>query len=167
MTNTILNIAQVPRLRRRPLVSGRKIHLIDIENLTATPRPSRLDVERARQTYENAVTIGTRDHVILASARANLFSAYLGWPKARFLARDGKDGADICLAQVIVDERVANRYEAAVVASGDGGLAPFVAYLASKGMETVVVSRSETLSRKMRLASSKCILLTSSTGRNI
>jgi uncharacterized LabA/DUF88 family protein len=87
-------------------------------------------------------------------------SAFIGWPGARYLSQDGKDGADICLARVIVDEGIEHRFDNVVLASGDGGLAPFVAHLATKGLNTTVVSPANRLSRQMRMAAHKCIVLT-------
>jgi len=141
------------------IAHARKIHLIDIENLCGSSMPTRRQVEAARVRYEDEVPIGNLDCVVIASARGNLFTAHLGWPGARYLARDGKDGADSCLAEVIVEEELPRRFGAAVVASGDGGLAPFVAHLASCGMETIVVSLSNRLSRRMRMAAHKSIVL--------
>jgi hypothetical protein len=141
------------------IAHARKIHLIDIENLCRSSMPTRRQVEAARVRYEGEVQIGDIDCVVIASARGNLFTAYLGWPGARYLARDGKDGADICLAEVILEEELPRRFGGVVVASGDGGLAPFVAYLASCGMETTVVSLSNGLSRRMRMAAHKSIVL--------
>ena len=141
------------------LVPGRKVHLIDIENLCGSPHPSRTQVAAARQRYEASVTLRDGDLVIVASAFGNLMSAALGWPGVRYLGRDGRDGADICLAKVIVDERVSERFDSVVMASGDGGLAPFIAHLAGWGLDTTVVSQRKPLSRQMRLAAHRCIVL--------
>jgi hypothetical protein len=161
MNATITNISHSEVVPRGGSTSGRTIHLIDIENLCGSSRVTRDQVAEARERYEEAVLVGPSDHVIVASSRGNLFSSSLGWPGARFLARDGKNGADIRLAEVIVEEDVTKRFETAVVASGDGDLAPFVAFMAAKGMNTVVVSRTDRLSRSMRVAAHKSILLES------
>lgn len=159
MTAVITNISRRPRVPSEIIEQARKIHLIDIENLCGSSMPTRRQVEAARVRYQDEVQIGKDDCVVIASARGNLFTAHLGWPGARYLARDGKDGADICLAQVILYEELPRRFGGVVVASGDGGLAPFVAHLANWGMETIVVSLSNRLSRLMRMAAHKSIVL--------
>ena len=161
MNATITNIFHGKVASRGRSEFGRTIHLIDIENLCGSSRVTPDQVAEARERYEEAVPIATSDHVIVASSRGNLFSSSQGWPGVRLLARDGKNGADICLAEVIVEENVTERFQTAVVASGDGDLAPFVAFMAAKGMNTVIVSRADRLSRSMRVAAHKSILLES------
>lgn len=159
MTAIITNIARAPRATTAPMVRGRSIHLIDIENLCGSSQPSRQEVEHARARYNEWVPVGNLDQVVVASSRGNLMSAYIGWPGVRYLTQDGKDGADICLARVMLEEGVAQRFGAVVLASGDGGLAPFVAHLATQGLATTVVSPADRLSREMRMAAHKCIVL--------
>lgn len=159
MTSSITNLSQRPGARVQALVPGRKVHLIDIENLCGLQHPSRTQVAFARQRYRESVKVNEGDIVIVASAYGNLMSAALGWPGARYLGRNGKDGADICLARVIVEEGLSERFDSVVMASGDGGLAPFVAHLAARGLDTTVVSHRKPLSRRMRFAAHRCIVL--------
>lgn len=158
MSNKIVNLNNRP-----PRTGGhgftRGIHLIDIENLCGANHPSRSQVAAARELYLQNVTVAESDLTIIGSAVGNTFNAALGWPGARYLCRNGKDGADIRLAQVIVHEDVTSRFDRAVVASGDGGLAPFVGFMAKHGLDTTVVSLSSHLSREMRLAAHQTIAL--------
>lgn len=160
MTAIITNILRAPSSKAGRLTSVRTIHLVDIENLCGESRPSKTQVEDARERYLGAVACYMGDHFVVASSTGNFLASSYGWPGARYLVRDGKDGADLCLMDVMVTEGLADRFDRVVVASGDGGLAPSVAQLAEAGMATVVVSQSERLSRKMRMAAHKCILLT-------
>jgi len=160
MNATITNISRAPNLAIKPETSARSIHLIDVENLCGESNPTKHQVEIARKRYLEAVWSDKTDHFIVASSRGNFMNASLGWPGARYLVRDGKDGADFCLAEVMTSEKLEQRFQRAVIASGDGGLAPCVAQLAGSGVHTVVVSSRDRLSRLMRLASHKCIVLT-------
>lgn len=160
MNAIITNISRAPRARVTGFATGRTIHLIDIENLCGEARPSKAQVEHARKRYLGVVGGENRDQFIVASSKGNLLNSSSGWPKARYLARDGKDGADICLARVVVEEGVAERFDSVVMASGDHGLAPFVSQLARRGLDTTVVSLRDSLSRDMRMAAHKCIVLT-------
>jgi uncharacterized LabA/DUF88 family protein len=103
--------------------------------------------------------LNTLLHFADASAHINLLTAGMGWPNARYLVRSGKDGADIRLAEVMVDERIADRFDHVYIASGDGGLAPFVASLGAHGVRTVAVSRTTSISPRMRLAAAETIYL--------
>lgn len=160
MTAIITNIERVSRGAAVPLVPGRCMHLIDIENLCGASQPTLEQVRVARQRYMDTGLCREGDLLVIASSRGNYLNSAFGWPGARHLTRDGKDGADLCLAEVMSEERLPNRFERVVVASGDGGLAPFVANLAVSGVDTVVVSQSDRLSRRMRLAAHKCFVLT-------
>lgn len=160
MNAIITNIARAQALATTPEAPERSVHLIDVENLCGESRPSRQQVEVAHRRYLEAVSPDEKDHFIVASSKGNLINVSLGWPGARYLARDGQDGADLCLAEVMTGEKLEQRFRRAVVASGDGGLAPCVAQLAGSGLHTVVVSSRNRLSRLMRLASHKCIVLT-------
>mgnify|MGYP001251422881 CR=1 FL=1 len=160
MNAIITNIARAQALATTPEAPERSVHLIDVENLCGESNPTKHRVEIARKRYLEAVWSDKTDHFIVASSRGNFMNASLGWPGARYLVRDGKDGADFCLAEVMSSEKLEQRFRRAVVASGDGGLAPCVAQLAGSGLHTVVVSSRNRLSRLMRLASHKCIVLT-------
>jgi hypothetical protein len=136
------------------------MHLIDIENLCGSSRLTLDQVKVSRQLYTEMGLWREGDLIVIASSKGNYLSSAYGWPTARHLVRDGKDGADLCLAEVMSEEGLPNRFERVVVASGDGGLAPFVSELAGSGVDTVVVSQSTRLSHQMRLAAHKCFVLT-------
>lgn len=136
------------------------MHLIDIENLCGSNRPTLEQVRTARHKYFGTGLCREKDLVVIACSKGNYLSSACGWPNVRYLVRDGKNGADLCLAEVMIGEKIPQRFERVVVASGDGGLAPVVSSLAAHGVETVVVSQSNRLSRAMRMAAHRCHLLT-------
>ena len=159
MTAIIHNLVRNAPRPKLPKFASRCIHLVDIENLVGEPRLTKQAVESARTRYLAEVLVGPMDQVVVAtSSSQNLMAAAQGWPGARYLEKDGKDGADIRLAEVMCSENLESRFDTAVIASGDGGLAPFVSRLASRGMKTIAVSNSRSLSRQMRLASHMSIV---------
>ena len=159
MEITIRNISRGTRPLSRRNNVRRGLHLIDIENLCGSSLPTKDDVENARKRYFSVAPFHPGDHVIVASARINLLNSGLGWPKARLLARDGRNGADICLSDVVRHEDVERRFDTVVLASGDGGLAFDIARLGSAGLHTVVVAQQSRLSRQLRIAADRCIVL--------
>ena len=96
--------------------------------------------------------VGYGDHVVTATAHRSAKAALFGWPNARQLIRSGPDGADQALLDVVLKERVAERYSTVVIGSGDGIFALPAARLQEDGVEVRAVSLERALSRKRRLA---------------
>jgi precorrin-6B methylase 1 len=65
------------------------------------------------------------------------------------LQKKGHDGADILLAKAMLEDDLENRFERVVIASGDGGLAPFVQSLVSKFKAVLVVSQPSAIALLM------------------
>ena len=135
----------------------RTLHLIDVENLTGSPSPSPENVRWHQLAYE-ALHVGPTDLVVIAYSHHAAPSVRWEWRRARHLWRSGKDGADSALLQVIAQERVAERFDSVVLASGDGIFTDAVARLGTQGVEVTVVSRPESLSRSLRMAAKSYIL---------
>ena len=141
-------------MARNKHLKNRTIHLVDIENVCGTARPEILDVEMARELYQNLVCLGPYDHVVLACNHGAALKVGLGWPGARLMVRSGVNGADRALLSVVDDEEIGVRFDAVVIASGDGIFAESAACLAGSGLSVTVVSREQALSRRLQLAAS-------------
>src|SRR5690349_10494318 len=98
----------------------RAVHLIDVENLAGYPVPALARVREVRDRYVSRVGFGPIDQVILACNHLAIRQVIFGWPRARYLIRSGKNGADIELINVIAYEDIAARFSRVVIASGDG-----------------------------------------------
>ncbi len=70
---------------------------------------------------------------------------------------EGHDGADILLAESIVEDHLESRFDKVVVASGDGGLAPFVTHLKSLLKNVVVVSQPTAIAFAMRVSGAQVL----------
>ena len=138
----------------------RTLHLIDIENLTASCSPSAEQVRDCRDLYEPAF-VREGDLVVIACSHHAYRAVGWEWRRARHLRRSGKDGADLALLDVITGERVAERFRHVVVGSGDGIFTDAVAWLGAAGVHVTVVSRPESLSLALRLAARQHVLLPS------
>lgn len=145
----------------------RALVLVDFENLHGG---SILTVNDARTTMgdikaalsENGMLLS--DHqVIVASGRTSAPNAGLALQGARFLFGDGLDAADLALLKVLEDENIGQRYERVVLVSGDGIFASAIAALGAQGVSTYVVSRPESLSRRLRMAAHHHFLITTDT----
>jgi len=132
--------------------TSRTMHLIDIENLCMAPNPTLKQVIEARRSYLELMQPGDNDQfLVTVSSRNNLEAVAFGWTGATLKCREGHDGADILLAEAILEGQLEQRFEQVVIASGDGGLAPFVAQLTKSLNNVVVVSQPTAIAMSMRL----------------
>jgi len=130
----------------------RTIHLIDIENLVGSGLPAAQDVHTTQLSLQRLLPVRSADLVVIGTGPLALMPAYCGWAGARYVLRAGPDGADLALLAVINDEDVAGRFTTVTIASGDGIFADAAVELAGRGCRVTVVSRKESLSRRLRLA---------------
>jgi len=146
-------------MNKKTLTSLRKsraMHLIDIENLCMAANPSFEQVAEARRSYLELVKPGEYDQfLVTVSSRHNLAAAAFGWSGADLKCREGHDGADYLLAEAILDGHLEDRFDKIVVASGDGGLAPFVHKLTKILKNVLVVSQPTAIAFSMRVAGAK------------
>jgi hypothetical protein len=146
------NVSKQRHLRKVNLTqSPRELHLIDIENELGCSRFTIADVAAFRLTYLEQVKPAVDAHIVIAtSSHMGLVSAGIGWPDARKLLRPGRDGADLALAQVVLEENVEHRFTDITVASGDGIFADIVTALRRIGIRVSVVASSHvSVSRKL------------------
>lgn len=137
----------------------RGLHLIDIENLAGAALPTFEQIQHVQGSYAGLLTFGALDQVVVASSHKTLLDAARGWPRARYRARSGRNGADLALLDVLWNERVAARFTHVVIGSGDGAFARAAATLTAAGVRVTVVSMRGHLSARLRLAASDVIYL--------
>lgn len=137
--------------------NNRTLVLVDVENLmggTDAPEEARRRAIELIESFrdENA-------HVVVAASHR--VACWLAWrlPWVRWKWRSGPDGADLCLLAVIDHERVGERFGRLVLVSGDGIFAVPVAQLAASAVHTTVIARSESLSRRLRMAAHSVVAL--------
>jgi hypothetical protein len=135
--------------QRHPL---RTLHLIDVENLLGDPRPDTESVRRARDAYESHVAVGDCDLVVVACNHGCALEVGLAFADARLVVRSGPDGADLALLDVLGEYDLRGRFDAVVVASGDGIFSHAIAAMGGLGLAALIVARPESLARTLRLA---------------
>jgi hypothetical protein len=137
---------------------ARTMHLIDIENLCMASNPTLEQVIEARRCYLELVKPGEGDQfLVTVSSKSNLEAVAFGWQGASLKLHEGHDGADILLAEAIVEDHLESRFDKVVVASGDGGLAPFVTHLKSLLKNVVVVSQPTAIAFAMRVSGAQVL----------
>jgi hypothetical protein len=143
--------------RRQSLRRGRAIHLLDIENLVRSARPTTRDVTEVMAAYQAVVPIGPADQFVVAANPAALLTAGIALPGialpgAQLLARSGPDGADRALTETAYHDRIDLRFERAVIGSGDGYFVSLATWLAEAGLHVTVVSRPGCLNWRLYTA---------------
>ena len=138
---------------------ARRLHLVDIENLSGAAIPSLGLIREVRGLYAGRLAFGAVDQVVIASSHLTLLNAALGWPHARYRVRSGPDGADLELLDVLWHENVAARFTHVTIGSGDGAFARAAASLGAAGVRVTVVSRRRSLSARLALAAHEVIFL--------
>src|SRR4051812_24589083 len=103
--------------------AGRTLHLIDIENQLGHGHISSVAVRAFMASYRELVGLEEPEQTILAvsSSEGLVELAASKVERSRLLYRQGKDGADHELQDVMLLENIAERFESVILASGDGG----------------------------------------------
>jgi hypothetical protein len=137
----------------------RALHLVDIENLAGSARPSLTVVSAVQDRYLERLAVGADDQVVMAASNRGLLDAACGWPHVRYRMRPGKDGADLELIDVLEHENVAARFRHVVIGSGDGIFGDAAARLADRGVYITVVSLRRSLSAGLARIASDIVYL--------
>ena len=147
------------RLRRRSMLAcGRRLVLVDIENIAGGACLRAETVTSVKHEVTNAANIGSSDHVVVATSHIGLLHVACNWRRIRYVVQSGRDGADLVLLDVLTED-IPGRYEQVVLVSGDGIFAPAVAQLAAAGVTITVLARPGSVARTLELAASRVIYL--------
>lgn len=135
--------------------------LVDIENLIGRGRFQIADAVAIKEMLWREVTL-PRDaqFTVATSAEQTMITAGLAWPGSRMLFRTGADGADLCLAQVAAEERLAKRFARVVIASGDGIFTATATMLREQGVTVTVAGRRGGMAWSLREAADHFVELT-------
>lgn len=136
--------------------SPRTIALIDIENLAGTPTPTTEQCHQVRKCLEDIVAGAEPALVVVACSHIAAATVSYAWPHGRRLWRSGPNGADSALLDVIANEHLDVRFSRVIIASGDGIFTDAVAALAANGVRVEVVSRPDSLAKRLRMAAMCC-----------
>ncbi|WP_125778007.1 NYN domain-containing protein [Antribacter gilvus] len=144
------------RSRQNIHATGRRLHLVDIENFTdGDPLTSRL-VDHRRSLLQATVPARPGDAYVVAVGSGPGLLALSAWGPAQRLVRYGRDGADRALLDVL-DDHTVRRFSAVTVYSGDGIFAGRIAELPELGVETTAVAMAGCLSGRLRMAAQHVI----------
>jgi hypothetical protein len=138
--------------------SGRRLVVVDVENIAGGPCKTEAAVAWVRQRLAQVGALASDDMVTVAVDECGLAAVAWAWEGARPVYGHGRDGADNALLEVLAD-RIPQRYGAVVLASGDGIFTEAVSALVAHGVDVTVVAHEISLSNRLRAAASRCVLL--------
>ncbi len=137
---------------------GRRLVLVDLENVAGGPCHTADAARWVRRRLADCGALAADDQVTVAVDESGLACVAWPWQGARCLPGHGHDGADLVLLAELAD-RVPQRYDRVVLASGDGIFAEAVADLVARGVHVTVVSHGVSLSARLASAASDVVLL--------
>lgn len=149
--------ASLPLKKR--VLRGRRLVVVDIENMVGGAVMATEDAARARRYLQDAVGLREDEQVIVGSSHISALAAGLGWPGTGRRWRSEKDGADLALLDVLTEERIEERFDEVVLASGDGIFTDAVAVLGAAGVRITVVAHRDGCSKRLRMAASRTVFL--------
>lgn len=127
--------------------AGRKLFVVDIENAVGVGTIDEESCRKVKDRIEREYKPAGGDLTIIGvSHQNNVFPAH-SWNGARIVLREGHDGADLALENVLSNENVEERFSEVVIVSGDGLFANQAARLRSLGVKVIVDARARQLSR--------------------
>jgi hypothetical protein len=141
------------------LVPGRRLHVIDIENLSRLPLPRNGQINRVKNLYAMQPGFGKMDLVVIACSHMSLVTVGTAWPDARLLARSGPNGADLALCDVLAQEDVARRFGSVVIGSGDHMFAKSAVRLAESNVWVTVVGWRRHIAKRLIAAAAEVVFL--------
>ena len=152
-----LDAVALPEKKRA--LQGRRLVVVDIENVAGGALMTQAMAAWARAVVETVLNVQAGEQVVIGTSHAGLFNAKSAWPCARVKARSGENGADIELLDVLMTERIAERFDEVVLVSGDHIFVEAVAALGGSGVSVTVASWAQSLSSRLRLAAANSVYL--------
>lgn len=147
------------KMRPQPL-RGRRLILIDIENISGGAIRTSAEAEWAQRMLNSTLRPRPQEQVIVGVSKAGAIHTGLEWSSARIVVGTGVDGADHALLDVLTNENIASRFDEVVLVSGDGIFTETVATLGGHGVKVTVVAHRTSLAKRLQMAASQTVTFT-------
>lgn len=127
--------------------TNRKLFVVDIENAVGIGTINEESCRKVRDRIEREYKPAGGDLTVIGVSHQNNVFPARSWDGARIVLKEGHDGADLALENVLSNENVEERFSEVVIVSGDGLFANQAARLRSLGVKVTVDARARQLSR--------------------
>lgn len=139
---------------------GRRLHIVDIENLAGCGAPSLDEIRRSLLDYGLASGRQQGDQVwVCCSSATTLANLALTMSSGGLACLGGPDGAERAIDHRLDWAWVARQFGFVTIGSGDHYFAPRMALLAAMDVDVTCIARDGSISAANRLASHRTILL--------
>jgi hypothetical protein len=139
---------------------GRRLHIIDPENLVGSGSCSEAQVSALHSEY-TALAVGSSDLALVASSHFNQMAVAFGWMDGFHLVRSGPSGADLALIHAYREVPNMDSFDGIVIASGDGIFEDIALDAVTRGLPVTVVVGAGALSKRLRMMATQVISLVS------
>lgn len=140
--------------------SGRRLHIIDPENLIGSGSCSETQVSALHSEY-TALAVGRWDLALVGSSHFNQVPVAFGWMEGFHLVRSGPSGADLALIEAYREVPNVGSFDGLVIASGDGIFEEIALDAVRRGLPVTVVVGAGSLSRRLQMMATQVIWLES------
>ena len=138
---------------------GRKLHLVDIENLCGGSHVAGGTVEDKLDEYDEVAAVLGVDHMIVACGPQLVLPTKGCRSGAQVLVGRGIDGADMALLSAASVADLARRFDEVVIASGDHIFRALAVGLRLSGVAVTVVSRASALSADLAAVAGRIVFM--------
>lgn len=141
----------------------RKVHFIDIENLSESAILDEELVREVKRDYFEVVKPGSQDIFVVGVSHFNLAAAIFGWGSgiAQYVVQSGQDGADLALLRAACDPLIKDRFSEVCIASGDHLFVEIGESLSQDGVMVKFAARQDCVARRILSSGYECLLLPS------
>lgn len=146
--------------RKNRALRGRRLVLVDIENVAHGAVLAEEQAVEARRAVQEVIPLLDGDQIIIGTSHVGVLATGFGWPGTRLVVRSGDNGADLALLEVIAEECIAERFDEVVLISGDGIFTEAVSALGARGVSVTVVAHPGGCSRRLRMAAAQTVFFT-------
>ncbi len=152
--------------QKKRALAGRRLVLVDIENVAGGAVVTKAMADWARVVVESSLDVKVGEQVVIGTSHIGLFNSKAAWPCARIKVRSGGDGADLELLDVLTTEGIEERFDEVIVVSGDHIFVDAIASLGRSGVKVTVASWAQSLSSRLRLAAAHTVHLDDLVGQH-
>lgn len=145
---------------RPPSLRGRRLILIDIENISGGAIRTLAEARWVQRMLDSTLGSRHQEQVIIGVSKAGAIHAGPVWTSARMVVGTGVDGADHALLDVLKNENIADRFDEVVLVSGDGIFTETVATLGGHDVKVTVVAHRASLAKRLQMAASQTVTFT-------
>lgn len=145
--------------RKKRALRGRRLVVAEIESIAeGAVRTVSLALWAKRQVAE-AIALKEGEQVIVGATHRSALAARMVWPQSRIVTGPRAEDVRNEILQVLQEERISERFDELVLASGNGVYAEAVSSLGASGVEVTAVAWPENLSKRLRMAAAHVVLL--------